>query len=196
MKTILGIMSLCALMLFAIEGHAQVQVSPPPQSAFFTIDAGGFFPTGDLGDGEFDNTETVNATLGVWFGDFVGVRANVLWANPDISGSPPVELEGESPDIFYYTGDLLLRYPMQMGQGSIIPYAIAGLGARTMNFDAASNQTDLAGNAGAGLEYRFGQMQNWGIRTEVRGFGSNLDAFGLDENLWDVAWTGGLTFAF
>lgn len=196
MKTFIAISMSLVLMLFASEAHAQVQPATPPGNIFFSVDGGGFFPTSDLGDAEFDNTGTVNATLGSWFNDFVGVRANVLWANPDITGNAPAELEGESPDIWHYSGDVLLRFPVEFGQGSLMPYAIGGLGARTMNFEGVDNETDFAGNVGGGLEYRFGAMQQFGVNTEVRGFGSNFEAFGIDETLWDVTWTGGLTFAF
>lgn len=196
MKRLTGLLSVFALLLFAVEAQAQAQVSAPPTNVFFTVEGGGFFPASDIGQGEFENTEAVSATLGTWLSDFVGVRANGVWANPSLSGDPPTQLVGEDPDLFYYTGDVLLRYPMQVAEGTVIPYAVGGLGARTMRFDAAENQTDLAGTAGAGLEYRFGMMQNWGVRTELRALGSNFDAFGVDDTLWDVAWTGGLTFAF
>jgi hypothetical protein len=159
---------------------------------------GGFFPASNLGAGtEFDNTGTVGGTVTLWAHRNVGVRANVLWSSLNVVGPGENPLAGEDPDVWHYSGDVLLRLPFTTaGELSWFPYLVGGLGAKTYDFETRSTDTDFAGNYGAGVELRFGPEGRWGVNTEVRNLMSNFDRAGFDTTLNDVIWTGGFTLNF
>jgi Outer membrane protein beta-barrel domain len=185
-----------AAMAFA-AAPVTAQSSALPGSDVFTITlfGGGFSPVSDLGAGEFDTGGTVGGTVGVWFGPYVGVRANVLWGSTDVSGAVPQTLVGESPNAWLYNGDLLVRYPWTTRSGAVFVYAVGGLGAKTYDFDRLDSETDFAGNVGLGGEYRF-TTGRWGIMAEVRDFISTFDAFGVDTTQNDLVWTAGISLNF
>src|SRR5207302_439006 len=53
--------------------------------------------------------------------------------------------------------------------------------------------TTPAGNAGAGVEYRF---TRWGLRAEARDYVYQFDRYGYHHTQNQVAWQGGLTLSF
>lgn len=174
------------------ESHAGMDVFS------VSVNGGGFFPVSSLGAGnEFDDAGSVGGTLTYWVHRNAGVRANVLWASTDFLGAQDSPLQGEDPDVYHYSGDLLLRLPLPgTEQVSWFPYIVGGLGGKTYDFQTRTTDTDFTGNFGAGVELRFGEMGRWGINTEVRDFVSNFDRFGFDRTQNDVVWTGGISVNF
>jgi hypothetical protein len=186
---------LAALLVPGTSAWAQ-QAAPGQDIVSITAFGGGLFPTGDLGAGEFDNSGTGGVTAGIWLGRYVGIRGNVLFARTDVNGGVPAQLVGSNPDVWLYSADLLLRYPIDVGAGWLSPYAIGGLGGKTHDFSGRGTETDFAGNFGAGLEYRFGPTSRWGIYSEVRDFVSRFERYGIRDTQHDVVWTGGVSLNF
>jgi hypothetical protein len=181
--------------------HAQSQ-TPRPQGAagsdIVTINAygGGFSPAADLtADERFGRSGTVGGAVTLWVHPVVGVRGNLLYARTDVPAAAPDPLAGENPNVWAYSGDLVLRLPRTAANGrdTWFPYIVGGLGAKTYSFDTLSTETDFSGNFGAGIEYRFAQ---WGLQGEVRDIVSRFDRFGVDRTQHDVVWTAGITLSF
>lgn len=181
---------------------AQAQTTGPKGAAgsdIFTINVygGGYAPTASLTPGsEFDDSGTVGAAGTLWVHRNVGVRANVLWARTDAPAGAPAPLGGERPDVWAYSGDVVLRLPLEVGNGQTwFPYVVGGLGAKTYDFEREDmdTETDFAGNFGGGLEYRINRV---GLQAEVRDIVSSFERFDIDETQHDVVWTAGLTVSF
>jgi len=78
--------------------------------------------------------------------------------------------------------------------GRIIKLANSGAGGITIHpIGSGSSWTKAAGNAGAGLEYRFAR---WGLRAEARDYLYQFDRYGYRHTQNQVAWQGGLTLSF
>jgi hypothetical protein len=180
---------------------AQAQTLGPNGAAgndLITLNAygGGFSPTSSLTPGaDFRNSGTVGGAVTLWLHRNVGVRGNVLFARTDVSPGAPEPLANEAPNIWAYSGDLVLRLPLSAGnrRDTLFPYVVGGLGAKTYDFDRNGTETDFAGSFGGGLEYRFAR---WGIQAEVRDVVSKFDRFGADRVQHDFVWTGGITLSF
>ena len=196
--------ALALLLTMGALGATAVQAqSTEPRGAagsdVFTLNVygGGYAPTADIAPGAgFDASGTIGAAGTVWVHRNVGLRANVLWARTDAPAGAPVPLEGERPDVWSYSGDVVLRLPLALGDAaSWFPYLVAGAGAKTYDFeqDGTDTETDFAGNFGAGLEYRFERV---GLQAEVRDVVSSFERFEIDEVQHDVVWTAGITVSF
>lgn len=203
-RTILSVLAAGAFLAFpASELSGQImdmerESHPGMDAVSLHVTGGGFFSTSNLGGGnEFDDTGALGAQATYWAHRNVGVRGNLLWASPDLLVEQESPLLNEDPNVYHYSGDLLLRFPFQMtGQMSWFPYIVGGLGGKTYDFETRSTDTDFAGNFGAGLELRLGELGRWGLNTEVRDFVSDFDRAGFNRTLNDVVWTGGLSINF
>lgn len=156
---------------------------------------GGLSPTSDLSaTSGFDNSGTVGATVTLWVHPVVGLRGNGLFARTSVGSGAPEDLLGERPNVWAYSGDLVLRLPMAApnGRDTWFPYLVGGAGGKTYDFDTLGTETDFAGSFGAGIEYRFAQ---WGIQAEVRDIVTSFERFGVDETQHDVVWTAGITWS-
>jgi len=127
-----------------------------------------------------------------WLTDYVGVRASGGWAQDSIQGAA---LPGRGRfNKFTYDADLVLRYPIHGASGTLSPYLLGGAGAISVHqLDASDTWSKFAGNFGAGLEYRFGQV---GLRAEGRDVVYKFDRYGFNKTQHDIAWQGGLTLSF
>jgi hypothetical protein len=135
---------------------------------------------------------SVDATL--WLHRYVGVRASGGWAQDSLRGNAPGLVGRGTFNKFTYDGDLVLRYPTTAGSGTVIPYVLGGAGAISVHqLGSDSTWTKLAGNFGAGVEYRFGRV---GIRAEGRDYVYTFDRYGFNKTQHDVAWQGGVTLSF
>lgn len=174
------------------------QSHPGADVLSFSVVGGGYFSTSDLGSGtEFDDSGTVGGTATYWAHPNIGVRGNVLWSPPDVRSPAESQLAGQDPNIWLYSGDVVLRMPLPASANmSWYPYLAGGVGGKTYDFETLDAETDFSGNVGVGVELRFGQTGRWGIHTEVRDFISNFDRLGHDETLNDVVWTGGVSVNF
>lgn len=134
--------------------------------------------------GSFDGT--------VWVLQHVGLRASGSWAQDSIGGAT---LAGRGKfNKFAYDADLVLRYPVAAGSGTLSPYVLGGVGAVSVHeLGADSTWSKFAGNVGVGLEYRFGRV---GVRAEGRDFIYTFDRYGFNKTQHDIAWQGGITLAF
>src|SRR5438270_700545 len=124
-------------------------------------------------------------------GKNVGLRAGSTLA-PDRARS--ATLGGQMFNKITYDADVVLRAPRHAGEGTVIPYVVAGAGGITIHpIGSGSSWTKAAGNAGAGLEYRFAR---WGLRAEARDYLYQFDRYGYRQTQNPVAWQGGLTLSF
>lgn len=188
--------------LGAADVQAQAQTEGLPGAAgsdIFTINVygGGFAPTAGLAtESGFDDSGTVGAAATVWLHRYVGVRANGLYARTDAPAGVPAPLDGERPDVWAYSGDVVLRLPLTVGNGHTwFPYVVGGAGGKTYDFEeeGMESETDFAGNFGGGIEYRIKQV---GLQAEVRDIVSSFERFEIDETQHDVVWTAGITLSF
>jgi outer membrane protein W len=185
-----------ATLLVPATGALAQNVSPGNDNFTISLYAGGLSPSGDLGAGEFDSSGTIGGALGWWITRNVGIRGNVAFAQTDVPAAAPSALLGQNPDVWFYSADLLVRFPFQVGTGWLSPYVLGGLGAKTYSFENLDTETDFAGNFGGGAEYRFDPTSRWGVFTEVKSYVSEFERFGVSDTQWDVAWTGGISLNF
>jgi len=126
---------------------------------------------------------------------YVGLRAGAGWAQDSLRGA--ASLSGRRKfNKFFYDGELVLRYPVRAGVGSVIPYVLGGAGAVTLHrLDTSTSEdfTKFAGNFGAGLEYRY---QRIGVRAEGRDLVYKFDRFGFDKTQHGIVWDAGVTVSF
>lgn len=189
-----------ALGATAVQAQTQTQGLPGAAgSDIVTINlyGGGFAPTASLAaESEFDDSGTVGGAATVWLHRYVGLRANLLYAKTDAPAGVPAPLGGESPNVWAYSGDVVLRLPLTVGSGSTwFPYVVGGAGAKTYDFEEEEmeTETDFAGNFGGGIEYRIKRV---GLQAEVRDIVSSFERFDIDEIQHDVVWTAGITLSF
>src|SRR5262245_54419227 len=127
-----------------------------------------------------------------WIQPRLGVRLSGTWAQDSLqSGS----LSGRGKfNKFAYDANVVLRYPLAAGSGTVVPYVLGGAGAISVHqLGSDSTWTQFAGNFGAGIEYRFSRF---GIRAEGRDYIYTFDRYGYDKTQHDIAWQGGLTYSF
>ena len=179
----------------ALELTAQSGNDPGQDIITLNVIGGGFSPASDLGGGQFDATGTLGGTVGVWLHRYVGIRAAVVWAQTDVSGPVSADVTGVDPNVWAYSGDVVVRALISAQSGWIIPYVVGGLGAKTYDFKGVETETEFAGSFGAGVEYRF-PSSRWGINLEARDYVSNFEFYGIDETQHDVVWTAGITLSF
>jgi len=127
-----------------------------------------------------------------WILPRVGVRASGTWAQDSLRGGA---LSGRGKfNKFAYDADVVLRYPLAAGTGTVVPYVLGGAGAISVHqLGSDSTWTKFAGNVGAGVEYRFGRI---GLRAEGRDYIYKFDRYGFDKTQHDIAWQGGVTVSF
>lgn len=188
--------SLGLSLVLATNVSAQTRVESPQELYTFSLYAGGFSPTAKLGAGEFGQAGTVGGTAGVLLGRYAGARINVMFTNTHVQGSPVSSFAFDDPNVWLYDADLLLRLPMETETGRFTPYLVGGVGTKLYRFDTLGDERNLAGNFGAGLEYRLPGQSYWGLSVEVRDFVSRFQRSYVDDTQNDVVWTGGLTLTF
>jgi len=126
-----------------------------------------------------------------WLGKNVGLRAGSTLAQDRARSAT---LGGQMFNKITYDADVVLRAPRHAGEGTVIPYVVAGAGGITIHpIGSGSSWTKPAGNAGAGVEYRF---RRWGLRAEARDYVYQFDRYGYHHTQNQVAWQGGLTLSF
>jgi hypothetical protein len=171
--------------------------SPNPLADRFTV-AAGF--GGLSGAANLNQSGTADWRLG-WAGSIdanywvlprVGVRLSGTWAQDSLRG---VGVTGRGKfNKFAYDANVVLRYPLAAGTGTVIPYVLGGAGAISVHqLGSDSTWTKFAGNFGAGLEYRFSRI---GVRAEGRDYVYKFDRYGFDKTQHDIAWQGGVTVSF
>jgi Outer membrane protein beta-barrel domain len=198
-KTSLVVAAVLALVPAALPAQVSDAIVPHGQSSWTRFTIGGGFG-GLSGAANLDATGTADWRLGwigsldgtVWLQRNVGIRASGSWAQDSLRGA---SLSGRGKfNKFTYDADLVLRYPIQAGSGTLSPYVLGGAGAISVHQIASdSTWSKFAGNFGAGLEYQFGRV---GIRAEGRDFVYTFDRYAFDKTQHDIAWQGGVTLSF
>jgi hypothetical protein len=198
-KTSLVVAAVLALAPAALPAQVSDAIVPHAQSSWTRFTIGGGFG-GLSGAANLDATGTADWRLGwigsldgtVWLQRNVGIRASGSWAQDSLRGA---SLSGRGKfNKFTYDADLVLRYPIQAGSGTLSPYVLGGAGAISVHQIASdSTWSKFAGNFGAGLEYQFGRV---GIRAEGRDFVYTFDRYAFDKTQHDIAWQGGVTLSF
>lgn len=100
---------------------------------------------------------------------------------------------------YFYTGAVQLQYPSSSG---VTPYLFAGGGGITVHEQGTSgqNKTRAAGVGGLGLSYRI-RNTRWAVFAEGLGYLYQVRDFrgslaGFDKTQFDLAWSGGISYAF
>jgi opacity protein-like surface antigen len=194
-----------ALMLLAAN---TASAQAPPVKLEFTPVAGGalfvselpsafqldteFGGTTTLTGVEFDNALAFGGKAGIRIADRFGIGASLLYAPLTYSTSTATDQDGGlyayGADFSYHAADLSER---------VAPFIVAGVGAKSYDFEGADLKTDFMWNAGAGLDVAL--TRNVGIRLEARDYMSLFDPMidGLDEELQhDIVLTAGISFTF
>ena len=174
-------------------------IAPHSQPAWSRLTVGGAFG-GLSGAANLNPTGTADWRTGwigsvdgtMWLRRNVGIRASVSWAQDSLQGA---SLTGRGKfNKFTYDADLVLRYPIAAGSGTLSPYVLGGAGAISVHqIGSDSTWSKFAGNFGAGVEYQFGRV---GIRAEGRDFVYTFDRYAFDKTQHDIAWQGGVTLSF
>lgn len=192
------IVVLALLALTADEARAQEDAPAGGRTVSATIFGGGFLPAADLDDGaKFNDAGIIGGALTLWPTRHLGLRGNLIRTRTDVripaSSSSP--LESQSPAIWLYGADLVLQPTLtSLGRWGWAPYLFAGIGAKhyTLRDDDRENgYTSLAGDIGAGLEYRFNG--HWGVQAEARHLISRFQRFDYRDRQQDWILTGGIT---
>lgn len=198
-RTMAGTVLLAVSVAGTVAATEAQTVHPGFDRATVSLQGGGFSPTANFRDGSgFGTSATVSAGVTLWLTQFVGVRAGGLFASTDVRSGPEEGgvLAREDPEVWLYHADTVFRLPLPLLGGSTSPYLVAGLGAKTYRFGTLGSTSDVAGNAGVGVEYRRGARGRWGVQLEVRDFISSFDTRGLSRTQNDIVWTGGITLSF
>jgi len=132
-----------------------------------TIIPGGatFFTEGtDLKGPSFGNYNLGGAIAGN-FNRHVGVEGEVS-GTLGVSQTIGTLSDVKTPDMFNYSGNLVISAPTRSG---VVPYATGGVGGLTL-FEKASlginqSETFLTGNVGGGVKWYSGR---WGLRGDYR----------------------------
>lgn len=196
MRYVLSVLALLALT--ADEARTQEIGATEGLKVSATIFGGGILPAADLDDGvKFNDAGVVGGALTVWPERHLGLRGNLLRTRTDATvpagGSSP--LEAQSPTVWYYGLDLVLQPTLtSVGRWGWAPYLFAGIGAKRYTLNEGgreSGSTSLAGDIGAGLEYRFNG--HWGVQGEARHVISRFKHFFYRDRQRDWILTGGIT---
>jgi hypothetical protein len=132
-------------------------------------------------------------------GNIAGSRGNLELGLPIIGGISV----GETKTLLYDAGLQLSAPGLVRGNGSLIPFVQAGLGAMRQDFQVAglaSDVTSFTWNAGLGVDLAFGSM--FGVRILAKDYVSKFDikeATGIDaEGSSTDNWTlvAGVRFSF
>ena len=188
-------LTLAALALTPAVLHAQAPANALGDRATLAVGFGGLSGAADLNDAGTANWRlgwagSVNGTY--WVIPNVGLRAGGSWAQDSLESSG-VSGRGKF-NKFTYDADVVLRYPLRAGSGSVVGYLLAGAGAISVHqLESDSTWTKFAGNFGAGIEYRFSRI---GVRAEGRDYVYKFDRYGFDKTQHDIAWQGGVTVSF
>jgi opacity protein-like surface antigen len=193
--------------LMLLAAHT-VSAQAPPVKLEFTPVAGGalfmselpsafqldseFGGTTTLTGVEFDNALAFGGRAGVRIADRFGIGASLVYAPLTYSTSTATDQDG---GYYAYGGDLSY-HAIDLSE-RVAPFIVAGVGARSYDFEGADLKTDFMWNAGAGLDVAL--TRNVGIRLEARDYMSLFDPMidGLDDELQhDIVLTAGLSFTF
>ena len=134
--------------------------------------------------------------MGIWIGRHLGLRANLLFAQPELEGEVSSIGFLSDPDVWLLNADLMVRLPVGLGTGSLAPYLLGGFGVKRYSFLTRPTQNDPAASVGAGIEYRLSRHFPFGWSVEVRDFISPFRRWNVDDTQHDLVWTGGMTVNF
>jgi opacity protein-like surface antigen len=139
---------------------------------------------------EFDDAVAFGGRAGLRIADRFGVGASLLYAPLTYSTSTTSDQDGGlyayGVDFSYHAVDLSER---------LAPFVVAGVGAKSYDFEDADLKTDFMWSAGAGLDVAL--TRTVGLRLEARDYMSLFDPMidGLDEKLQhDIVLSAGLSF--
>ncbi len=197
--TLLAVALVLAAAPAALSAQTSVALSQRSRPVYDAVTIGGAFG-GLSGAANLNQAGTADWRLGWaaslnatgWLNDYVGVRAGGGWGQDSVRGAT---LTGRGKlNKFTYDADIVLRYPLRAGSGTVSPYLVGGLGAISVHqLGSDSTWSKFAGNYGVGFEYRFRRV---GVRAEGRDFVYKFDRYGFDKTQHDIAWQGGLTLSF
>ena len=167
-RSIAALMAVTALAgaspAFAQNAPARVELSLfPGGGVFFTEDT-------DSGEPEFGNY-VLGGAVAVAFNRYLAVEGEVSGA---FGISQNVRFDGvttdfKTPNLFSYTGNVVLSAP---NQSAVVPYVTGGIGGLSLfereAFGIDSTETFLTGNIGGGVKWYAGR---WGLRGDYRFIG-------------------------
>jgi hypothetical protein len=158
---------------------------------------GGYNALTNLNDAGTADTKTgynVGGGVGVQIQRYVVIRGDFTYAR-DQFRNDGVET-GVHLNKYFYGGALQLQYPSAAG---FTPYVLAGGGAVTIDQQGGGSKTKGQGTFGAGFSYTIPRT-NWAFFGEGLGYVFKVENFGgvlagFDKTQFDVAWSGGISYA-
>jgi opacity protein-like surface antigen len=183
---------------FATPGASQ---SPDHQVILYGR-GGGYSALASLDDpGTADTKTGFNAGGGVavQVHRYVVLRGDFTYARDELRlGATPTSRvdTGEHLNRYYYGAAIQLQYPFR---GGFTPYILAGGGAVTIDQENGPSKTKGQGTAGLGFSYTIPHTR-WAIFGEGLGYLSKVSRIGgalagFDKTQFDIAWSGGLSYA-
>jgi hypothetical protein len=198
MRYVISVLALLALT--AAEAKAQEAAPASKPAVSVSLFGGGFVPVSNFTDGaRFTSAGTIGGAVTLWPDRHLGVRGSVLRTKSDthVPASTTTPLGGQHPAMWFYSADAVLQPSIEgVTRWGWSPYLFGGLGAKHYAIKEGNDggYTALAGDLGAGLEYRIGRR--WGMQAEGRHVFSRFERFKYDEKQRDWLFTGGLTVKF
>ncbi len=191
-----------SLLVLALLGAA-MPAAAQQRSVTFLARGGGFNALTNLDDSANPSDFKTGYNLGgaaiVQVNRYVGLRGDFTFARAKFREAG-VETEDHF-NKFFYTGAVQLGYPTASG---FTPYVFAGGGGVTLKEKESQSgvnvdKTKGAGVGGIGFSYRIPRT-NWALLTEGIGYVYKVNDLsgtlaGVDKTQFDVAWSGGVSYA-
>jgi opacity protein-like surface antigen len=191
-----------ALLVLALFGLA-VPAAAQQRSVTFVARGGGFNALTNLDNSgnpsDFKTGYNVGGAAIVQVNRYLGVRGDFTFARAKFRDAG-VETDDHF-NKFFYTGAIQLGYPTVSG---FTPYVFAGGGGVTIKekespTGANVDKTKGAGVGGIGFSYQIPRT-NWALLAEGTGYvykARDLSGTlaGIDKTQFDLAWSGGVSYA-
>lgn len=126
------------------------------------------------------NAPVVGAQIGLALGPNLGIVGNVAYGSADLQVGVPIigGIDVGTSKHLLYDANVEYRVPMQ-GSSLVTPFVQGGVGAISTRFEnslVGTSTTNLAFNAGAGLDLSLGR--GFGARAMVKDYVGRFDASG------------------
>jgi opacity protein-like surface antigen len=159
--------------------------------ATIAIHYGAVDPQTTFDDGSsFLRGSTLGLSATAWAFRHLGFRGNVYKSHNDGHNpqNPTAAIAVQDPDIWLYSGEVVLRYPINTDALSVSPYVGAGFGGKTYDWQVKTvGNVWRAWTQSVGVDLRPAAMGRVGLITEVRHYRSDFKAFGYEVYYWHEA---------
>jgi hypothetical protein len=155
------------------------------------------FDDASFGESSFSEGLAYGVAVNTWpmLGRRVGIRGQLVRSETagENSTSDFAPIAINDPTVYLYTLELAVRQPVELGSLTGVPYLAAGYGGKQYTWAVSQHKTSRFGawTAAGGLELRPTALGAFGVSTELRAYGSEFRAFGIDDGTWEDGFYGG-----